>query len=303
MDEFAAAEAAKWLGISREAVDLAAREGRLPAVAGDGPRRFARMAVEEFHQRKQDALVASLARNGETPTSVAQKVRRGLFQSETGLPRPFSARLAAMPDAWRSLFNKAELAAACVPDGEGCRWCRCAEFSGFLGQRPTPYAPVYAALFDQAPCGVCAPRLLKPYMAALEARVHRGAVRPSEAPSPMSAAERARVQEWALRRAVTAAAKPVKDDDGGRALVARRLREVRARAKQAKRAGDQKYALRLAQVVRDLEADAARVDGRALTAAARTKPRVARFMGAKACGTPVGVSCSCHPGPQRRGRR
>lgn len=303
MDEFTAVEAAKWLGVSREAVDLAAREGRLPVVAGDGPRRFSREALEEFHQGRQAEKIAKLARSGESPVSVAGKVRRGLFAGETGLPRPFAVKLAAMPVDWRTLFNKAELAAACVPDGEGCRWCRCAEFSGFLGLRPTPYAPAYAALFDQPPCGVCAPRLLKPYMQALEARVHRGAVRPSEAAPPTSAAERAQVQEWALQRAVTAAAKPVKDDDGGRALVARRLREVRARAKTAKRAGDQKYALRLAQVARDLEQDAARVDGRALTAAAGAKPRVARFMGSKACGTPVGQSCACHPGPKRRGRR
>lgn len=259
MEELTAAEAAKWLGVSREAVDLAAREGRLPVVAGGGPRRFSREAVEEFHQRRQDALVASLARSGETPTSVAQKVRKGLFQSETGLPRPFAAKLAAMPEAWRSLFNKAELAAACVPDGEGCRWCRAAEFSSFLGLRPTPYAEAYAELFGGPPCQACAPALLKPFMARLAARVHPGGVRPSAGPVVASAAEREQARRWALERPVTASARPVQDDDG-RSMVARRLRTERERLTAAKRRGDQRRALQLRQVIQGLEQDAARIE-------------------------------------------
>lgn len=296
MEELTAAEAAKWLGVSREAVDLAAREGRLPVVAGGGPRRFSREAVEEFHQRRQDALVASLARSGETPTSVAQKVRKGLFQSETGLPRPFAAKLAAMPEAWRSLFNKAELAAACVPDGEGCRWCRAAEFSSFLGLRPTPYAEAYAELFGGPPCQACAPALLKPFMARLAARVHPGGVRPSAGPVTASAAERAAAQQWASRRPVTASAKPFQaQGDDGKALVARRLRETRERLKAAKRAGDQKYAIRLQQTLKSLTADAARVDGRsAVTASARP--------GKLACGHLLAAGCGCPRRSSSRGR-
>src|SRR5512134_615052 len=112
MDEFTAIEASKYLGITREAVDLAARDGRLSFVADGGPRRFTQDAVEEFHHLRQDALVASLARSGETPVSVARRVRKGLHSpSDTGLPRPLAVKLAAMPETWRSLFNKAELAA------------------------------------------------------------------------------------------------------------------------------------------------------------------------------------------------
>ncbi|MFJ1667322.1 helix-turn-helix domain-containing protein [Streptomyces bottropensis] len=260
MDELSAAEAAKWLGVSREAVDLAAREGRLSFVADGGPRRFTRAAVEDFHQGRQDALVASLARNGETPASVAQKVRAALFRSETGLPRAFAVKLAAMPEAWRSLFNKAELAAACVPDGEGCRWCKAAEFSAFLGLRPTPYAEAYAELFGGPPCQTCGPVLLRPFMARLAARVHPGGVRPSQRAVAPSAEARELARQWALSRPVTASAQPRQDDDDGKALVARRLRTERERLTAAKRRGDQRRALQLRQVIQGLETDAARIE-------------------------------------------
>lgn len=294
MDELTAAEAAKWLGVSREAVDLAAREGRLPVVAGDGPRRFARMAVEEFHQGRQGALVASLARNGETPTSVAQKVRRGLFKSETGLPRPLAAKLSAMPDAWRALFNRAELTAACLADGK-CRWCRAIEYSAFLGLRPVEFAEARAELFGGLPCSVCGPVLLRPFMDRLAARVYPGGVRPSAGPAAPPAEVRALARQWALQRPVTAAARPVKDDDG-KALVAAALRTARTRLKDAKRRGDQRYAIRLRQIIQDLEQDAARVDGRsAVTASARP--------GKLACGHLLSARCGCPRRAPKRGQR
>lgn len=295
MDEFSAAEAAKYLGVTREAVDAAARDGRLPAVAGDGPRRFSREAVEGYHQLKQDAIVALLARTHETPVSVAAKVRTGLHSlSDTGLPRSHASKLAVMPVNWRALFNRAELAAASVPDGEGCRWCRAVEYSAFLGLRPLEFAPARVELFGAEPCEVCGPALLRPFMEALSARVHRGAPRPPERPSPPSEADRKAAREWAQEHAVTAAAKPVKDD-GGRALVAARLREVRARAKLAKRAGDQKYALKLAQMARDLERDAAVVDGRAFSATDRP--------GTLRCGHELAARCSCPRRASTRGQR
>jgi hypothetical protein len=39
---------------------------------------------------------------------------------------------------------------------------------------------------------------------------------------------------------------------------------------------------------------------RAHTAAAKPKPRAARYVGSKRCGTPVGTPCSCHPGPKSK---
>lgn len=294
MEELTAAEAARWLGISRVAVDLAAREGRLPVVAGDGPRRFAREVLEGYHHLRMNALTASLARSRETPVTVARKVRRGLHSStETGLPRPVASKLAAMPDTWRSLFNRAELAAATVPDGGPCRWCKALEFGEFLGLRPMEFGEARVELFGGPPCKVCAPGFLEPFMAALSERVHSGRHRPPDARAEAAAAAAAAVPPVPRPQP----AQPVQRDDG-RELVAARLRTVRARLKDAKRRGDQRCALRLAQMVRDLEQDAAAVDGRPLSAAART-----RFMGNKACGTPVGAPCSCHPGPKRRGRR
>jgi hypothetical protein len=293
MDELTAAESGKYLGISREAVDLAAREGRLPALAGDGPRRFSRGTVEAYHELKQAEKVAKLARAGESPVSVAAKVRRGLFDGETGLPRSAAAKLSAMPMAWRALFSKAELAAAGVPDGGACKWCKALEFGKFLGSRPTPYAPVYVELFGGQPCGTCGPGLLRPYWAALQARVRPAGTGSSAGAVPPSAAERARAAEWAQRHPVTAAGKPVVDDDG-RALVAAGLRTARARLKDAKRRSDQRHVLHLAQVIRALEADAAVVDGR-VTAAARP--------GTLRCGHALAAGCACPRRASKGGRR
>lgn len=294
MSEFSVAEAAAYLGITREAAHRAVRENRLKALPDTDPVRLAREAVEEFYQLKQEALIASLARNHETPVSVAQRVRRGLHSSsDTGLPRPFASKLAAMPVDWRTLFNRAELAAACLRDGEGCRWCRALEFSAFLGLRPVEFAPARVELFGGQPCGVCGPGLLRPFWAAMQARVRAGAARPPEAAPPPSAAERQAAREWALQRPVTAAARPAADDDG-RALVAAALRTARARLKDAKRRGDQAYALRLAQTIRGLEADAAVVDGR-VTLAVRP--------GRLRCGHLLAAGCACPRRSPARGQR
>lgn len=292
MDEFTAAEAAKWLGVSREAVDLAARQGRLPALGGDGPRRFSRAALEAYHQVRVQERIAALARARETPVSAARKVRRGLSESGTGLPSSVDAKLSAMPAAWRALFNLAELSAAGVPDGGGCRWCKALEFGRFLGARPVEYAPAFVELFGGQPCGVCRPRLLRPYWAALEARVHPAGGGSSVAAVAPTAAERARAAEYVQRRPVTPSGKPVADDDG-RALVARRRREVQARLTAAKRAGDQRYAIHLRQTLTALTADAARVDGRPVSA----KP------GRLACGHLVSAGCACARRASKRGQR
>lgn len=289
MDEFTAAEAAKWLGISREAVDLAAREGRLPVVGGDGPRRYSLQAVEAYHQLRQAEHIARLARSAETPVSVARKVRARLHAAELGMPRPFAVKLAAMPSDWKALFNRAELAAAGVRDGEGCRWCESLKFAALLGLRPPEYSEAYAELFGSQPCERCGPGLIRPYMAALATRVHPPGTRPS-APAPRpSEAEQAMAREWASQRAVTSAATTAGDD--GKAMVARRLKEVRGRLKEARRRGDTQHAFALQAQLQALTADARVVDGR-VTAAARP--------GRLACGHLLAESCSC---PRRASKR
>ncbi|GGK65501.1 helix-turn-helix domain-containing protein [Streptomyces flaveus] len=290
MDEFSAVEAAKWLGVSREAVDLAAREGRLPVLDGDGPRRFSRETLEAYHQARVGERVAKLARDGETPASVAQRVRRALHSSsETGLPRSFASRLAVMPVDWRNLFNKAELAAACVPEGEGCRWCEAAKFSAFLGLRPLEYAKARVELFGGPPCLTCGPGLMKPFMEALEARVHPGRHRP-----PDARAEAAAAVPPAPRLEPVQRAQPFQGDDDGRALISRRRREVQTRLKAARRSGDTKYALRLQQQLQSLTADASVVDGRAASAA---RPGTLR------CGHALAAGCSCPRRASTRGQR
>lgn len=290
-EELSVADAAKYLDLSKEALHKAVRENRLPALPGEGPARLSLAAVEEFHQLRRVEQIARLARSGETPVSVAAKVRARLHAAELGMPRSMAEKLAAMPSDWRALFNRAELAAAGVRDGQGCRWCKAGEFAAFLGARPVEYSEAYAELFGGPPCGVCGPGLLRPFMASLAARVRGGAVRASEPVPRPSAAERARAAEWASQRAVTAAARPVQDDDG-RAMVARRRREVQARLKDARRRGDTKHALALQQQMQALIADAARVDGRA-----PSRP------GRLACGHLLAAGCGCPRRASVRGQR
>lgn len=294
MDEFTAAEAAKWLDISREAVDLAAREGRLPVSGGDGPRRFSTEALEAYHQARVQEKVAGLARARETPVSVARRVRAALSATDMGMPVPLAVKLKAVPVDWRSLFTRAELAAACVRDGEGCRWCRAVEFADFRGLRPLEFSRALRELFGADPCGVCGPVLMAPFMAALAARVHRDGGRPPVARTgPVAAAgsTAAAVPSSQRSRPVQRAA-----DDDGRSMVQRRLQQTRARLKDARRRGDTRYALALQKTLQSLVADARVVDGRARSAAGPA--------GEKRCGTPVGVRCSCHPndGWVKRGR-
>ncbi|WP_146064885.1 helix-turn-helix domain-containing protein [Streptomyces sp. SM1] len=257
MDELNASQAAAWLGISREAVDLAAREGRLPVVSGEGPRRFTVDALEVFHQARVAGHIAALERIRETPVSAAGKVRRALDEKGNGLPRSFTAKLNAMPIQRRVLFSQAELAAACVQDG--CRWCEARKFADFKGLRPPEFSPALRELFGADPCTTCGPVLLAPYMAALAARVYAGDRRPPGPPPRLSEGERRMAEEWAVRRSVSAA-RPCLPDDG-RAMVARRLREVRSKLKAAERGGDRRYAKDLRATLSALTADARRVDG------------------------------------------
>lgn len=289
MEELSVAEAAAYLGISKEAAHRAVRENRLEVLPDTDPVRLAREAVEEFHQLRQDALVASLARSHETPLSVARRVRAGLSRSEPGMPRPFAARLAAMPVDWRSLFSRAELAAATVPDGEGCRWCRALEFSAFLGLRPLEFSEARVELFGGRPCGVCGPGLLRPFMEALSRRVHPGRHRPPDARAEAAAA----VPPAPRPRP----AQPVQPGDDGRAMVSRRRREVQARLKDARRRGDLPYALQMQAALQALTADAAAVDYGRTAVTASSRP------GALRCGHALSAGCGCPRRASTRGRR
>jgi molybdopterin biosynthesis enzyme len=78
-------------------------------------------------------------------------------------------------------------------------------------------------------------------------------------------------------------------------MVQRRLRETRARLVAARRSGDTRYALKLRAMVASLEADAAKVDGRAFSAADRP--------GTLRCGHELAAGCACPRRASTRGQR
>lgn len=296
-DVFNSQQCGLHLGVSDRTIRNLIARGEIQALSTD-PIRVEAGHIAEVLAIRQAGALNELARRHQTPVDLAWEVRRSLLRQEAGVMLPGQRaesqrrRLGLLPDAAKSLFGQAALTA--VFEKGGCRWCKAAEYAAKLPGywAPAEYSEGFAALFGQDPCERCAPGLYAPVLASLRARVHPGGVRPSAARVVPSAAERERAAEWAQRHPVMAAARPVRDD-GGRALVARRLREERARLKAAKRAGDQRLALRLAQVVRSLEADAAAVDGRAVV----SRPGMLR------CGHALAAGCSCPRRAPQRGQR
>lgn len=263
-------------------------------LSGTSPAKLSAEHVETVRMLRRETILHELGRKQKTPVHLAREARQVLFPSYLGANLPQHRaeeqrrRLSLVSSEARQLFGVASLTAAC--SGSGCRWCLAGEFARLLGGwAPTAYSEGFRELFGAEPCAKCGPQLYGSVMASLAARVHPVGVRPSEPALRPSAAERERAQEWVQQRAVTAAARPVQDDDG-RGLVSRRRREVQARLKAANRARDTVYAAQLVRQLEGLRADAAAVDGRAAA------PR-----GRKACGTPVGVRCECHTS-DRRGR-
>ncbi|MDW8805616.1 hypothetical protein P1P68_12690 [Streptomyces scabiei] len=273
------------------------KRGELTALSVD-PVRLDPGHVAEVLALRQVAALAKLEAERQDPLSLAVDVRRRLLFRDTGVVLPDQRaaeqqrRLGLLPESAKSLFGGAGLAAVFVEDG--CRWCAALKFAARTkGMWGPTYGAAFVTLLDQEPCQVCGPGLYGAVMTSLAVRVHGGAGRPSAPPSPPSTAERARAREWALQHPVTASAKPVRPDDG-RGLVQRRLRETRAQLKDARRQGDQRRVLQLAQTVRALEADAAVVDGRA---AARALPGTLR------CGHALAARCSCPRLGSSRGQR
>lgn len=298
MSILSAVQAGRYLGVTEKTVRNWINRGELEVLSVD-PVRLDSRHVHEVLKARQAAALADLAGRMQDPVRLARETRRVLHPRDLGANLPQDRaeaerrRLSLVSDVARLLFGNAALTAAC--SGDGCRWCRAQDFAKVLGGwAPTQFSEGFRALFDQEPCEKCGPGLYGPVLAALAARVHPGGERPSAASVGPSAAERQAAREWAGRRAPVVAATPVKDkDDDGKALVARRLREVRGQLKVAKREGDQRRAIRLQQTLRALTADAAVVDGRA--AAARP--------GRLACGHLLAAGCGCPRRASARGRQ
>lgn len=292
MTELSVEQAAHYLGVSDVATYKMIRRRELSAVGTD-PVRLALADVQALHQTRQMEALSVLERRRRDPVTLAREVRDRLHPRHlpsSNLPgeaeREQQFRVSVLPGEAKTLFGLAALKAAAATT-DGCRWCLARELAAADGTwAPDSWREAFAALLGET-CATCAPGLIRPRLEELRREVHGGATSPS-APAPRPSAEEVRLaREWVREQAVTAAvklARPV-GDDGGRSLVARRLREVRAQLKAAKRRGDQRHVLRLASMVRDLEADAARVDGRA--------PSVSSRPGKLACGHLLAARCNC----------
>lgn len=278
-------QAAARLGRSTMRVHDMIKEGKLRPVARN-PVKLMAADIEQLRQARHDAAVEELTARGVDLVKLARDVRRQIRP----LPMdPFSGGVkgvTSLPRKVRDLFGPAALMALTLQDRDECCWCAARVAAGMFKVPPPKYGTVMLALLGD-PCATDMRRFAGAEFEKLRARVHPGAGAPPAARTgPASTAG-----STAVSKPVVRAAERVQDD-GGKALVGRRLREARARLKDAKRRGDQSYALRLARTVRDLERDAARVDGRAVTASARP--------GTLRCGHPLAQNCAC---PRRASRR
>lgn len=283
-DDLAIQQAAKRLGLTEWGLRKAVTRGELRLLPIAGPGRLAAAEVERFRRARQAAALERLAARGTDLVQLARDTRRFL-QPHPGDPQFGVSRLGPDPVA---VFGAPALHAACLPEPT-CGWCASVVAAQMLGGEAPAYGEAMRALLGE-PCARDMERFARAELDKLAARVRpagggRSAGR-SVSPAPTMRAE----PRQAAREAPTAAA-PVQDDDG-RGLVARRLRETRARLKEATRSGDDARAIQLRLTLQSLTADAARVDGRDGDA-----PR-----GRKRCGTPVGTPCSCHTS-DRRGQR
>lgn len=286
--------AAQRLGLSEYGTRGLIEAGKLRPVVRTPSVKLAALDVEDLRVARRDAALEEFTRRGVDMVKLARDVRRQL-RPELADPLPGGARgLSALPANVRALFGPGVLMALTLPDRAACSWCAARVACGLLKVPEPQYGgEVFRALLG-APCAErCMPRFAGAEMAKLRARVHPGGTRPSAArTAPVTASgSTAPAAPPAPRRTP---AQPVQDDNG-RALVAARLRTARARLKDAKRRGDQKYALKLRAMVASLEADAAQVDGRAFSAAARP--------GTLRCGHALAARCSCPRRASTRGQR
>lgn len=291
MTELSVEQAARHIGVSDTAVYKMIRRGELSPLGTD-PVRLALADVQVFHRARRADALRALERRRQTPVMLADEVLHRLHPRHlpsTGLPgeaeRSTEFRLSVQSEPARLLFGTAALRAAASMTGR-CKWCLAAELA-VDGAWAPEYGEAFARLLGD-PCAACWPGLVRPLMERMAAEVHRGGKRSSAGPVRPSGEEQRLAREWVAERAVSASSTPVArpvGDDGGKSLVARNLKVARTRLKEAKRRGDTAYVARLTAQLASLVADAARVDGRAVTASARP--------GRLACGHLLAERCGC----------
>lgn len=291
MTAFTIAQTARHLGVSDSATRKMIGRAELSVLPGADPIRLDAGHVAAVLKLRQMAAVHDLTRRGSTAVRLARETRAVLLPGpRESKPLPdraatsWNLRMSLVSVEARTLFGVAALTAVGAEDG--CRWCLSSEFARVLGGwAPESYGEGFAVLFGQEPCERCAAGLYGAVLASLQARVHPGRHRPPDARAEAVAAALPAAAAPRPQRA-----QPMQDVDDGKAMVARRRREVQARLTAAKRAGDQRYALQLRQTLTALTADAARVDGRP----AAVRP------GKLACGHALAAGCSC---PRRASKR
>lgn len=290
MSTLSAVQVGHYLGVTERTVRNMISRGELEVLSADPIRLDSRHVAEALAVRQQEARL-SLDRLRTSPLNLARETREKLHRPYVGVDLPENRKvrrqrqLALLSPTAKTLFGVAALAATQSEDGS-CRWCSAALFAKVLGTwAPESYAPAFAELFGQAPCSACGPQLFRAALASLEARVHPGRQRP---PDPVAEAVAAATPVVPAPRPQRA--EPVQAGDDGKGMVSRRLRDVRGQLKEARRRGDTQHALALQKQLQALTADAARVDGRPVSA----RPGMLR------CGHALAANCAC---PRRASKR
>lgn len=249
--------------------------------------------VENLRQARQRAAVEEYVARDVDLIKLARDVRRQLRPLGSDPFQGGKAGLNRLPVKTRDFFGPATLRALALGDPARCAWCEARFLSGNLGVPEPVWDQVTQELLG-APCAArCMPRFAGPQMAKLRARVGGGTTRPpAPRTAPVKAAgSTAQAAPLAPRRTP---ARPVQDDDGGKGLVSRRLRQTRERLKAARRDGDTAYAAKLMKTLQSLTADASAIDG---LVAAAARPGVLR------CGHQLAARCSCPRRASARGQR
>lgn len=284
--------AALRLGRTEPAVRDLVKTEKLTPVVRTPSVKLAVRDVEQLRQARQRAAIDEYVARDVDLLKLARDVRRQLRPLVSDPVRGGEAALNRLPVRTRDFFGPATLQALAMGDPARCSWCEARFLSRKFGVPEPVWDQVTLGLLGSPCVERCMPRFAGPEMARLRARVGGVSTRPS-APrtAPVAAAgSKAPPAPPVPRRT---AALPVQDD-GGKSMVASALRTARGRLKSAKRAGDQRYALQLAQTIRALEADAAAVDG-PLAAAARP--------GRLRCGHLLSAGCACPRRASSRGQR
>lgn len=252
--------AAQRLGMTEYGTRGLIEAGKLRPVVRTPSVKLAALDVEDLRVARRDAALEEFTRRGVDLVKLARDTRRQL-RPELGDPLPGGVRgLSVLPANVRAFFGPAALMALTMPDREACGWCVARVAAGLLKVPEPRYGEVFLALLGN-PCASDMRRFSRPELDRLRARVHPGGTRPPAARTT-SVTAAGSTPPAAPPVPPRTPARPVQDDDG-RAWIGKRLRVERERLKSAKRDGDQRRALQLRQTIQSLEADAARVDGRA----------------------------------------